>query len=279
MANRRPGPRPTPTPTLSMGMPAHTYSIVARDPASGQLGVAVQSHYFSVGAVVPWAEPGVGAVATQSFLDIAYGPEGLASMRSGRGAPEALGALVAADPAAALRQVAMVDAAGGVAAHTGVRCVAAAGHLVGEGEGYSVQANLMVDDGVWPAMARAYEATAGDLAERMLAALDAAQAAGGDVRGQQSAALLVVSGERSERPWEGRLFDLRVEDHPAPLGELRRLLTLARAYRRVEDADGAIGRGDLAEAATAYRDALALAPEVAELKFWAATALLGQGRG
>lgn len=262
------------------GRPVHTYSIVARDPATGQLGVAVQSHYFSVGSVVPWAEAGVGAVATQSFLNVAYGPEGLALMRSGQHAPEALAALVGADPEAALRQVAMVDAAGRVAAHTGGRCVPAAGHATGHG--YSVQANLMVDGGVWPAMAGAYEAAAGrpelDLAERLLAALDAAQAAGGDLRGQQSAALLVVAGGRSERPWEGRLFDLRVEDHPAPLVELRRLLRLARAYRLVEVGDAAVGRGDPAGAAAAFNDALAFAPEVAELKVWAAFGLLGSDR-
>ena len=276
LANNQPAPHRRRL-SQAPSVPAHTYSIVARDPITGQLGVAVQSHYFSVGSVVSWAEPGVGAVATQSFVNPAFGPGGLARMRDGRPAPEVLAELVAADPEADLRQVAMVDATGRAAAHTGARCIPAAGHLVREG--FSAQANIMVDAGVWPAMARAYEAAPGDLAERLLAALDAAQAAGGDLRGQQSAALLVVTGERPERSWEGRLVDLRVEDHPTPLPELRRLLRLARAYRRVDDADAAVGRGNLDEAAVAYGDALALAPEVAELKFWAATALLGQGRG
>ena len=254
----------------------HTYSIVARDPATGELGVAVQSHYFSVGSVVPWAEPGVGAVATQSMVDVTYGPEGVALMGAGRSAAEALAELVARDAQADVRQVAMVDAGGGVAAHTGTRCVTAAGHLTGDG--YSVQANLMIDEDVWPAMARAYETAAGDLADRLVAALEAAQAAGGDLRGQQSAALLIVAGERAPRPGEGRRFDLRVEDHPAPITELRRLVKLARAYRHVEEADEAVGQGRFEDAARGYRAAVELAPEIAELKVWAGLALLRMGQ-
>ncbi len=261
---------------LPDGLPAHTYSIVARDPATGHLGVAVQSHYFGVGAVVPWAESGVGAVATQSFLNVGYGPEGLAAMRAGRNAEDALAEAVARDPERHLRQVAMVDAASTVAAHTGELCVAAAGHLTGDG--FSVQANLMVSADVWPAMARAYEASSGDLADRLIAALEAAQAAGGDLRGQQSAALVVVGGERLERPWEGRLFDLRVEDHPTPLVELRRLVRLAGAYRHVEAGDAAVGQGRVEDAAEAFRVAVDLAPEIAELKVWAALSLLRMGR-
>ena len=257
-------------------IPVHTYSIVARDPTTGDLGVAVQSHYFSVGSVVPWAEAGVGVVATQSFLNLAYGPEGLELMRSGRSAPEALAELVARDPEQDLRQVAMVDAFGSSAAHTGERCVAAAGHLVGDG--YSVQANIMVDSGVWPAMARAYQTAAGDLADRLVTALEAAQAAGGDLRGQQSAALLVMAGEPAERAGEGKRFDLRVEDHPTPLAELRRLLQLARAYRSVEEADAAVGQGRFEDAAAAYQMAMELAPEIAELKAWAAIALVQMGQ-
>src|SRR5918994_3207116 len=153
-------------------IPVHTYSIVARDPTTGALGVAVQSHYFSVGSVVPWAEAGVGVVATQSFLNLAYGPDGLALMRVGASAPEALAELVGRDPEQDLRQVAMVDAFGSSAAHTGERCVAAAGHLVGDG--YSVQANIMVDSGVWPAMAHAYQMASGDLAGQLVTALEAA---------------------------------------------------------------------------------------------------------
>ncbi|HWQ29053.1 MAG TPA: DUF1028 domain-containing protein, partial [Dehalococcoidia bacterium] len=206
--------------------PAHTYSIVARDPATGALGVAVQSHYFSVGSIVSWAEAGVGAVATQSIANVDYGPRGLALMREGLSASQALSALLENDPGRDVRQVAMVDARGGVAAHTGTRCIPAAGHL--SGDGFSVQANLMANDSVWPAMRDAFERSDGELADRLLAALEAAQNAGGDIRGQQSAALLVVSGERSHEPWRGRLFDLRVEDHPEPVAELKRLVRLRR---------------------------------------------------
>ncbi len=261
---------------VSLMIPVHTYSIVARDPATGELGVAVQSHYFSVGSVVPRAEAGVGVVATQSFVNPTYGPEGLALMKSGRSAPEALAELVERDPEQDLCQVAMVDAAGASAAHTGERCIAAAGHLVGDG--YSVQANIMIDSGVWPAMARAYQSASGELADRLVAALDAAQEAGGDLRGQQSAALLVVAGEPPQRPGEGTRFDLRVEDHPAPLAELRRLLQLARAYRYVEEGDAAVGRGRYEDAAAAYQTALGLAPGIAELKVWAAISLMRMGR-
>ena len=257
-------------------LPVHTYSIVARDPATGELGVAVQSHYFSVGSVVPWAEPGVGAVAVQSFVSVTYAPEALSLMRAGRAAPDVLTELVARDPEQDLRQAAIVDAAGNAAAHTGKRCIAAAGHHVGDG--YTVQANIMVDDGVWPAMARGYESAAGDLADRLLAALDAAQDAGGDLRGQQSAALLIVSGERPAQPGLGNLFDVRVDDHPTPLADLRRLVRLARAYRHVEAADAAAGRGEHEAAATAYRAAVDLAPEIAELQLMAALALVRMGR-
>jgi uncharacterized Ntn-hydrolase superfamily protein len=255
--------------------PVHTYSIVARDPATGQLGVAVQSHYFSVGSVVPWVEPGVGAVAMQSYLHLAYGPEALALMRAGKTAPEALAELIARDPDQDLRQVAVVDASGAVAAHTGSRCIEAAGHMVGDG--YSTQANLMLNSSIWPAMARAYEAASGDLADRLMTALEAAGEAGGDLRGQQSAALVIVSGEHPQAPGSGKLFDLRVEDHTAPLVELRRLISLARAYRLVEKGDTAVGQGRFHDAATAFRGAVALAPQVAELKLMAGLALLQLG--
>jgi uncharacterized Ntn-hydrolase superfamily protein len=254
--------------------PVHTYSIVARDPATGQLGVAVQSHYFSVGSVVPWVEPGVGAVAMQSYLHLAYGPDALALLRAGRSATDALAELVSRDPEQDLRQLAIVDARGNVAAHTGARCIEAAGHTIGNG--YSTQANLMLNAGVWPAMADAYKSATGDLADRLMTALEAGEAAGGDLRGQQSAALVIVSGER-QAPGAGRIFDLRVEDHPAPLAELRRLLTLARAYRLVEDADTAVGQGRFHDAAVAYKDAVALAPHIAELKLMAGLALLPLG--
>ena len=171
--------------------PVHTFSIVARDPQTGDLGVAVQSHWFSVGTLVPWAEAGVGAVATQSFVDPVYGRIGLEMMRAGKGAPEALKGLLAGDEGRDVRQVAMIDARGRVDAWTGKGNIQAAGHIVGKG--FSVQANLMLNDQVWPAMAKAFESARGDLADRMLAALDAAQAAGGDIRGRQSAAMIVVT--------------------------------------------------------------------------------------
>lgn len=251
-----------------------TYSIVARDASTGQIGVAVQSHYFSTGSVVTWAEPGVGAVATQSMARIEYGPEGLALMRDGVHAAEALARLAAADRGESVRQVAMIDAAGRVATHTGARCIAAAGHITGDG--FSVQANMMTDDTIWPAMAAAYTTATGSLAERMLAALAAGQDAGGDIRGQQSAAMIVVSGDRSEPPWK-RELELRIEDHAAPIDELRRLLRLHRAYRVNSAGDDALGAGDLATALARYEEARALAPESHELRFWAALALLRSG--
>jgi uncharacterized Ntn-hydrolase superfamily protein len=256
--------------------PVATYSIVARDPTTGEMGVAVQSHWFSVGPIVPWAEAGVGAVATQSLVEVSYGPLGLELMRAGRSAPASLAALLAGDEHPGVRQVAMVDAAGRVAVHTGEGCIQAAGHR--RGETYSVQANLMARETVWPAMARAFEAAGGSLAERMLAALEAAEAEGGDVRGKQSAALLVVSGERRGAPWQGRLVDLRVEDHPDPLAEMRRLLRLHRAYEHANAGDEAVTRGDAEAALREYAAARQLAPDSHELVFWNAAALAGMGR-
>ncbi|HEU4385389.1 MAG TPA: DUF1028 domain-containing protein [Anaeromyxobacteraceae bacterium] len=256
--------------------PVHTYSIVARDPASGELGVAVQSHWFSVGALVPWAEAGVGAVATQSFVDPSYGPLALALIRAGRSAPEALAGLLAADEGREVRQVAVVDARGRVAAHTGKKCIAEAGQRVAKE--FSVQANLMASAEVWPAMAAAFERAQGDLAERMLQALEAAQKAGGDIRGQQSAALLVVAGASTGRPWADRIFDLRVEDHPRPLAELRRLLTVARAYRHMNAGDLAVERKDVAGALREYAAAERLVPDSAEMVYWHAVALVEAGR-
>jgi uncharacterized Ntn-hydrolase superfamily protein len=258
--------------------PVSTYSIVAVDSATGEIGVAVQSHWFSVGSVVTWAEPGVGAVATQAFIEPAYGPRGLALMRSGIPAPAALAALLSADEGRDVRQVAMIDAAGRVAAHTGSRDIPAAGHYVGPG--VSVQANTMRNEKVWPAMARAFETTSGDLATRLLAALDAAEAAGGDIRGRQSAALVVVSGNRNDPPWQ-RIFDLRVEDHPAPLAELRRLLTMARAYRAATDGDNYMTAGKVDSALASYHQAAALLPDSAtngELAYWVGVTLADQGR-
>jgi uncharacterized Ntn-hydrolase superfamily protein len=256
--------------------PVHTYSIVARDPTTGDLGVAVQSHWFSVGSVVTWAEPGVGAVATQSFVDPAYGPLGLALLRAGKSPKEALDGLLAADAGRDVRQVAFIDASGRVAAHTGKSCIFAAGHEVGEG--FSVQANLMEKPTVWPAMARAYRAAKGDLADRMLAALEAAEAEGGDIRGRQSAALLIVSGKPTGKPWAGRLFDLRVDDHPQPLVELRRLIKLQRAYNHMNAGDVAVEHKDNEAALREYKAAAALVPESDEMVYWHAVALVGMGR-
>jgi len=251
-----------------------TYSIVARDAATGQLGVAVESRYFSTGSVVTWAEAGVGAVATQSFARIDYGPELLALMRDGRDPRSALNERVAADDGRAVRQVACVDAAGRVAAHTGELCIADAGHITGGG--FAVQANMMANDRVWPAMRDAYERASGDLAGRMLAALNAAQAAGGDIRGQQSAALLVVGGEQSARPWL-REIELRVEDHRDPLGELARLLRMHRAYQLSDEGEAAILKGDIDAARAAFTRAVELAPEDEQLQFFAGLALLRGG--
>jgi len=256
--------------------PVHTYSIVARDPATGELGVAVQSHWFSVGPIVAWAEAGVGAVATQSFVDPSYGKLGLELMRVGRSAPDALKGLLAADSGSAVRQVAMIDAQGRVAAHTGERCIVAAGHLVGEN--FSVQANMMEKDTVWPAMAKAFRETKGDLAARMMAALEAAEAAGGDIRGRQSAALMVVSGKPTGKPWVDRKFDVRVDDHPKPLEELKRLLTLQRAYNLMNEGDLALERNDTKAALEAYSGAEALAPGNAEMVFWHAVSLVNVNR-
>lgn len=256
--------------------PVHTYSIVARDPATGQLGVAVQSHWFSVGSIVSWAESGVGAVATQSFVDPAYGPGGLERMRGGESAPEALAALVAADEGREVRQVAMIDANGRVDAWTGANCIPAAGHQVGDN--FSVQANLMGRETVWPAMAAAFEESDGDLAERLLRAMEAAEAEGGDIRGRQSAAILVVRGEPSGEAWRDRLFDLRVDDHPDALGELRRLVTLQRAYRHMNAGDVALETGDREAALREYGAARALVPGHHEMTFWHAVALVNMER-
>lgn len=256
--------------------PVHTYSIVARDPATGELGVAVQSHWFSVGSVVPWAEAEVGAVATQSIVDPSYGPLGLSLMRAGRSAPEALRALLAGDAGREVRQIGMVDAGGHVATHTGSLCIPAAGGQ--EGAQYVVQANLMEKSSVWPAMARAFEAAKGDLAERLLAALDAAEGEGGDIRGRQSAALLVVKGKSTGRPWADRLFDLRVEDQPDPLKELRRLVQMQRAYNHMSAGDDCVAAKDWACAEHEYGTARKLEPGSAEMAFWHGVALATNGQ-
>jgi uncharacterized Ntn-hydrolase superfamily protein len=245
-----------------------TYSIVARDPGTGELGVAVQSLYFHVGPVVPWAEAGVGAVATQSLVNVAFGPLGLELMRGGLPAPQALAAVLAGDSEPDGRQCAMVDAGGRAAAHTGARCIPAAGHRTGDG--YSCQANLMEHPTVWDAMAEAYEGASGrPLAERLLAALRAAEAEGGDIRGRQSAALLLVTGRPTGRPWEDRLMDLRVDDHDEPVEELARLVRLRQAYTALQGAARVMTLGVDENARRHTLDALRLAPEEAQIRLYA----------
>ena len=256
--------------------PVHTYSIVARDPATGELGVAVQSHWFSVGSSVPWAESGVGAVATQSFIDPSYGSLGLALMRAGHGARAALAGLVEADLTPEARQVGMVDASGATAAFTGELAIRHACDR--EGAGFTVQANLMHNEGVCDAMATAFTSATGDLAARLMEALKAAEALGGDIRGRQSAALLVVAATPSGRPWEDRLFDLRVEDSPEPLVELERLLGVARAYRHMNEGDERVTEGDIDGAVEEYRKAEQLLPGESEPVFWHAVTLASAGR-
>jgi uncharacterized Ntn-hydrolase superfamily protein len=283
-----------------------TYSIVARDPETGELGVAVQSHFFAVGSLVTWAQPGAGAVAAQAVVDPALGWSGLELMRGGASAPEAMHRLLAEDAHEAYRQVGMVDRLGRTAVHTGGRCIEVAGHRLGDQ--VSAQANMMRGDTVPDAMAASYSQARGDLANRLVSALEAAEREGGDVRGSQSAALLVVAGEPGESPlplgkqtarpaaqppeplgkqtarpaaqppYAHQLFDLRVDDHTDPVGELRRLLELKRAYDRVEVADELAAGGDMGLALEHYESAHEAQPDNAELAFWHGVALAGTGR-
>ena len=285
--------------------PVNTYSIVARDPGSGQMGVAVQSHWFSVGPIVAWAEAGVGAIATQSFVDPSYGKLGLELLRSGKSAPDAMRALLAGDASCEVRQLGFVDMNGNVASFTGARNIAGAGSIAAGtaatsatvtcgtaggtlyvGRDFAVQANLMRNDKVWPAMAKAYGDATGDLAERMLAALDAAEAAGGDIRGKQSAALVIVNAKPTGKTWVDRVFDLRVDDHPRPLEELRRLVNVQRAYNHMNAGDLAVEHKDNDAALREYSAAAKLAattPGVpqsrqAEMIYWHAVALVNMKR-
>jgi uncharacterized Ntn-hydrolase superfamily protein len=229
-----------------------------------------------VGPIVAWAEAGVGAIATQSFVDPSYGKLGLDLMRAGKSAPDSLKALIAGDEGREVRQVAMIDAQGRVDAWTGKNDIQAAGHIIGKN--YSVQANLMLNDKVWPAMSKAFENTQGDLADRMLAALEAAQAAGGDIRGKQSAALIVVTGKPVGQAWKDRVFDLRVDDSPEPLMELRRLVKLQRAYNHMNAGDLAVEHKDNEGALREYSAAEKLVPDHAEMIYWHAIALVNMGR-
>jgi uncharacterized Ntn-hydrolase superfamily protein len=302
--------------------PVHTFSIVARDPQTGEMGAAVQSHWFSVGSNVIWAEAGVGAVATQSFIDPSYGPLGLALMKAGKSAPEALKALLTGDSGQAVRQVAFVDANGNVISWTGAGDTPAAGSIAGNrsdtmktgcggggdcaslcpqknpgllqpcggyaevGREFSAQANLMSNDKVWPAMAKAYQESKGDLAERMLAALEAGQSVGGDIRGRQSAAIIIVKAKSSGKPWADKVFDLRVDDAAEPIKELRRLVTLQRAYNHMNAGDAAVEKGDHELALKEYSTAEdivtkaegVLPSRLAEMIYWHAVELVNINR-
>jgi len=258
------------------GRLAHTYSIVARDPATGEMGVAVQSNWFSVGSLVSWAEAGVGAIATQSFVNASFGPRGLELLKEGRDAQSVLEELIGSDEGRDMRQLAIIDAQGRVAAWTGQACIPDAGHYTGEN--FSVQANLMLNDTVWPALAAAFRSAEGPLAERMVAALEAAQEAGGDIRGKQSAAILVVRGESTGKVWEDRLIDLRVEDHPEPVKEIRRLLTMFRAYEHMNNGDLALEHNDIDGALREYGAAQEMFPDNLEMKYWHAVSLANIGR-
>ncbi len=264
-----------PQKTSSM-RPISTYSIVALDETTGELGVAVQSHWFSVGFLVPWAKAGVGAVATQSFVKVDYGPDGLQLMESGITAVDALKTLTSKDEGEAVRQVGMIDIKGNVAAHTGSRCIKYAGHIVGEN--YSVQANMMANGTVPKAMAVAFEKTKGDLADRMMAALEAAEAEGGDIRGKQSAAMVIVSGEPSGVEWKDTKLSLRIEDHPTPLIELKRLIRVHRAYQHANMGDHYMETEEIDKALIEYSKAAEYYPENPELPYWSAIALANVGR-
>ena len=289
---------------LAQTRPVHTFSIVARDPKTGDIGVAVQSHWFAVGQHVPWAAAGTGAIATQSFVDPSYGQLGLELLRSGKSAPDALRGLLMSDGSCEVRQVAMIDTAGNVATFTGARDIESAGGIAGNatanvhiacgtaggtlsiGRDFAVQANLMANEKIWPAMDKAYRASTGDLADRILAALDAAQAVGGDIRGKQSAAILIVKGQSSGRRWLDEIFNLRVDDHPEPLKELRRLVSLQRAYNHMNAGDLATEHNDLDGALREYSAAEQIASSTsgvpqsryAEMLYWHAVALVNMKR-
>ncbi len=255
---------------------AHTFSIVARDPNTGEIGVAVQSHWFSVGSIVSWAEVGVGAVATQSFVNVSFGRRGLDLLKQGKSPQDALDGLLSTDEGKDFRQVAIIDKNGRVAAYTGKLCIKDASHLVGEN--FSVQANMMLNDKVVPAMAEAFKNSRGPLAERMVAALKAAQNAGGDIRGQQSASILVVKGESTGKEWEDKLIDLRVEDNENAVAEIERLLKVYRAYEHMNAGDLAIEKGDETKALYEYQSAGDMFPEHLEMKYWFAVSLVNIGR-
>jgi len=249
----------------------HTFSIVARDAATGEMAVGVQSHWFSVGTSVPWVEAGVGAVATQSFVDKSYGPKALALLKKGLTAQQALDQLIAADPGRDVRQVAIIDAKGNVAAHTGKKCIQYASHI--KGTNFSVQSNMMLSSQVCESMKRSFEQTGNKpLAERVLLALDAAQQAGGDIRGMQAAALLVVPGKKTES-WNNTTVNLRVDDAAEPLKELHRLYNVHLAYEHMNNGDLAVEKNNMVLAMNEYNAAMKLFPSNLEMQYWTAITL------
>jgi uncharacterized Ntn-hydrolase superfamily protein len=255
---------------------AHTYSIVARDPETGEMAVGVQSHWFSVGTAVPWVEPGVGVVATQSFVNKSFGLRGLELLKQGKTPEEALAILLKDDEGREVRQVSILDAQGRVATHTGKNCIRYAGHITGKN--FSVQANMMLTDKVWPAMAKAFETSNGKpLAERVLLAMQAAEREGGDIRGKQSAALVVVKGKKTDQPWDDKTIDLRVDDHEKPLNELERLLKVYRAYEHMNNGDLAVEKGQMEKAMQEYGKAETMFPDNLEMKYWHAITLANNG--
>ena len=255
----------------------HTYSIVARDPKTGEMGVGVQSHWFSVGSVVSWGEAGVGVVATQSLVNKSFGLRGLELLKQGKSPQEAINLLISDDDGRDVRQLAILDSQGRVATHTGLKCIKHAGHKIGDN--FSAQANMMLTEDVWPAMARAFEKNNDlSLPERIVKCLEAAESVGGDIRGRQSAALLVVAGEPTEEKWEDPIIDLRVEDHNDPLKELNRLLKIWRAYEHMNNGDLAIEKGDMAKALEEYDAAQKLFPENLEMAYWTAVSLANQNQ-
>ena len=262
--------------TLPKSNPVHTYSIIAYDQNTGEFGVAVQSHWFSVGSLVPWAKAGVGAVATQSFVKVEYGPDGLALMEEGKSAKEALALLIDKDEGRDVRQVAMIDNKGSVAVHTSKNCIYAAGHKLGKN--YSVQANLMEKESVWDAMAKAFEETKGDLAEKMMASLESAEIEGGDIRGKQSASMLIVTGEPTGIDWKDTVMDIRIDDSPEPLKELKRLIRIHKAYQHANKGDHYLEVSEVDKALAEYEKASTLYPENPELPYWSAVSLAKIGK-
>lgn len=255
---------------------AHTFSIVARDPVTGEMGVAVQSHWFSVGSIVSWGEAGVGVVATQSFVNPSFGPHELELLKSGKTPQEAVDELISSDEGRDVRQLAILDSKGRAASYTGKNCIPDAGNIAKEN--YSVQANLMLNDKVWPAMSKAFEESSGPLPERMITALEAGQLAGGDIRGKQSASILIVKGESTGKIWEDRTIDLRVEDNPEPIKELKRLLEVYRAYEHMNKGDLAVEKNDMLLAMKEYSAAEEMFPDNLEMKFWHAVTLVNNGK-